>query len=204
MKNYKLLLTCALFTVLAGCASAPNTSSTPKMFAAPSGRALIFIYRNGSEGLRETVFPALVTVSVNGYTIGQTADKTFFRLNVKPGTYTITSLAENVAKLTLTVEAGKNYYVQQSISKWSLSPDSTLQLVDENTGHASVFESRIIASNVPDAKLSAPDAPDSAETAASQNQPLTEKLRELQNLKSDGLITEDEFQKKRQQLLEKF
>lgn len=199
-----MLLSAALVIALTGCASAPNTSSSPKLFAAPANRALIFIYRNGNEGLRETVFPALMTVSVNGHTLGQTADKTFFRLNVKPGTYTITSLAENVAKLNLTVEAGKIYYVQQEISTWSLSPKSSLQLVDENRGHASVFASKIIASNVPDADLTASDTPANApsETQASSF-PLSEKLRELQGLKNDGLITEDEFKTKRQQLLEK-
>lgn len=200
-----MLLAGALIILLTGCASAPAKTSShdanAKLFLPPANRALIFIYRNGNEGIRGTILPTLVTVSVNGFTLGQTADKTYFRLNVKPGTYTITSLAENVAKLNLTVEAGKIYYVQQEVSAWSLSPKISLQQVDENKGHADVFESKIIASNVADAKLTVSDTPTSApsETQA----PVSEKLRELQGLKNDGLITEDEFKKKRQQLLEK-
>lgn len=200
-----MLLAGALIILLTGCASAPAKSSShdanAKLFLPPANRALIFIYRNANEGIRGTILPMLVTVSVNGFTLGQTADKTYFRLNVKPGTYTITSLAENVARLNLTVEAGKIYYVQQEVSAWSLSPKISLQQVDENKGHAGVFESKIIASNVADAKLTVSDAPTSApsETQA----PISEKLRELQGLKNDGLITEDEFKKKRQQLLEK-
>ena len=198
-----------MIILLTGCASAPTRSlaqdSNAKLFLPPSNRALIFIYRNGNESLRESVLPMLVTVSVNGITLGQTAAKTFFRLNVKPGTYTITSLGENVAKLNLTVEAGKIYYVQQEVSTWSLTPNSSLQQVDENIGHASVFESKIIASNVPDRVLSNSDTSTGApsETQGSTSYSVSEKLRELQGLKQDGLITEDEFQKKRQQLLEK-
>jgi hypothetical protein len=208
MRNYVMLLAGGLILLLTGCASAPakpsSQNASANLFLPPSNRALIFIYRNGNEGIRETVMPQLVTVSVNGFTLGQTADKTYFRLNVKPGTYTITSLAENVAKLNLTVEAGKIYYVQQEISSWSLSPKSVLQQVDENKGHAAVFGSKIIASNVSDAKLSVSDTPASASSETQASAPLSEKLRELQGLKNDGLITEEEFQMKRQQLLEKF
>lgn len=41
------------------------------------------------------------------------------------------------------------------------------------------------------------------ETPRSVNAPVPQKLRELQVLRKDGVITEDEFQKKKQQLLEK-
>lgn len=209
MKNYVMLLAGALFILLTGCASTPMASSKhdakAKFFSPHSNRALIFIYRNGDEGLRETVLPMLVTVSVNGITLGQTAAKTFFRLNVKPGNYTITSLAEKVATLNLTVEAGKTYYVQQEITTWLWSPRSLLQQVDENKGRAGVIESKVIASNVSDRDLPSSDAPISipSETQASTNDSISERLRELEGLKKDGLITEDEFQKKRQRLLEK-
>lgn len=209
MRNYLALLMGALAILLAGCASNPTVSANQdakaKLFSPPSSRALIFIYRNGDEGLREAVLPMQVTVSVNGITLGQTAAKTFFRLNVKPGKYTITSLAEKVATLSLTVEAGKTYYVQQEITTWLWSPRSRLQQVDENKGHSGVIESKAIASNVSDRDLPAWDAPISipSEVQASANDSISEKLRELEGLRKDGLITEDEFQKKRQRLLEK-
>lgn len=141
----------------------------------------------------------LVTVSVNDITLGQTDDKTFFRLSVKPGKYAITSLADKVASLSLTVEAGKIYFVRQEITTWLWSPRSILQLVDENKGRAAVLESKPIASNVSDRDLIPADMEAQVSTAYS----ISEKLRELQNLKKDGLITEEEFQKKRQLLLEK-
>lgn len=204
-----MLLAGVLFILLTGCTSTPTASSNQnakaKLFSPSSSRALIFIYRNGDEGLKETVLPTLVTVSLNGITLGQTSSKTFFRLNVKPGKYTITSLAEKVATLNLTVEAGKTYYVQQEITTWLWSPRSFLQQVDENKGRASVIESKVIASNVSDRDLPISDTPIDipSETQTLTDGSISERLRELEVLKKDGLITEDEFQKKRQQLLEK-
>jgi len=71
--------------------------------------------------------------------------------------------------------------------------------VDENKGRAAVIESKPIASNVSDRDL----IPLEMEAQNSANNSIVEKLRELQSLKKEGLITEEEFQKKRQLLLEK-
>lgn len=206
MKNYAMLLAGALLVLLTGCASTPEASSASskqdpneKLFSPRPGNALIFVYRNGDEGLRESVLPMLVTVSVNDVTLGQTGDETFFRLSVKPGKYAVTSLADKVASLSLTVEAGKTYFVQQEITTWLWSPRSALRLVDENKGRAAVLESKPIASNVSDRDL----IPLEMEAQNSANNSIVEKLRELQSLKKEGLITEEEFQKKRQLLLEK-
>jgi hypothetical protein len=206
MKNYAMLLAGALLVLLTGCASTPEASSASskqdpneKLFSPRPGNALIFVYRNGDEGLRESVLPMLVTVSVNDITLGQTGDKTFFRLSVKPGKYAITSLTDKVASHTLTVEAGKTYFVRQEVTTWLWSPRSTVQQVDENKGRAAVIESKPIASNVSDRDL----IPLEMEAQNSANNSIVEKLRELQSLKKEGLITEEEFQKKRQLLLEK-
>jgi major membrane immunogen (membrane-anchored lipoprotein) len=45
---------------------------------------------------------------------------------------------------------------------------------------------------------------DTANKAGSANSSLSQKLHELQNARNDGLITEEEFQKKKQQLLDKY
>lgn len=41
-------------------------------------------------------------------------------------------------------------------------------------------------------------------SGASTNDPMAQKLRELQSLRNDGVITEEEFQAKKKQLLENF
>lgn len=53
--------------------------------------------------------------------------------------------------------------------------------------------------------LTSPATPPASQTPLSDSTtPKTQKLRELQNLRNDGIITEDEFQKKKLQLLEEF
>ena len=81
---------------------------------------------------------------------------------------------------------------------------SLLQRVDENTGRAGVMESKLIAATVSDNDLMPLDAaPSPSPSQASPNNSISRKLRELQDLRKDGVITEEEFQKKRQELLEK-
>lgn len=182
MKNYAKLLAGALIILLTGCTSAPmalKQDTKAKLFSPPSKRALIFIYRNGDEGLSELVLPTLVTVSLNGTTLGKTSAKTFFRLNVKPGNYTIGSIAEKAVTLNLAVEAGKIYYVQQEITTWS--PRIFLRQVSEIKGHAAVLESRVISSNVSDYELPDPDTPVSTPSDAQMPvvNSVPNKLREL-------------------------
>jgi hypothetical protein len=143
-------------------------------------------------------------VTVNGKALGQTAAKTYFRLNVLPGKYKVESHAENVSSLPVSIEAGKNYFVWQEVKMGMWMARSLLQQVDEPTGRAGVTESRLIASTVADndlAPLDAPDAKSGLPDASSDS--VSRKLRELQSLQKDGVITEDEYQKKKQQLLEK-
>ncbi|MGA7750160.1 MAG: DUF2846 domain-containing protein [Gallionella sp.] len=205
MKNFLVLLAGALIVLLSGCASVPMASldqdTKAKDFSPLLGKASLYIYRNENFG---GAFP--MTVSVNGKTLGQTAARTYFRLNLNPGKYTITSNAENVSNLDLTVDAGMNYYVWQEVKMGMWSAGSLLQQVDESKGRAGVTESKLIASSVSDNELTTSDAPakPSPETSTPMNESVSQKLRELESLRKDGVITEGEFQKKKQQLLEKF
>ena len=122
-----------------------------------------------------------------------------------PGKYKVESHAEDVSSLFLSVEAGKNYFVWQEVKMGMWMARSLLQQVDDNTGRAGVTESKLIASSGSDNDLTPLDMP-IATPSPSQAPPsdsVSQKLRELQNLRKDGVITEEEFQKKKQQLLEK-
>lgn len=189
--------------LLSACASVPMASldqdTKAKTFSPPPNKAALYIYRNESFG---AAIP--MTVSVNSKALGQTAAQTYFRLELVPGKYTMESHAENVSTLPLTTEAGKNYFVWQEVKMGMWMARSLLQQTDETSGRAGVMESKLIATSLSEADLSplgAQQAPPSG--AATGNESVSNKLRELQNLRSDGLITEDEFQKKKQQLLEK-
>lgn len=203
MRNLILLPIGVLIALLSGCASVPMASleqdATAKDFSTQPNKASVFIYRNENYGAAVPV-----TVSVNGKTLGQTAAMTYFRLNVAPGKYTINSHAEDVSVLGLDVDAGKNYFVWQEIKMGMWSARSKLQQVDEIKGRAGVSESKLIASSVSDDDLDAAVRNTPEQHKANNDLSASQKLRDLQSLKNEGVITEDEFEKKKQQLLKNF
>lgn len=200
MRNFILLTISALIASLAGCASVPMSSldkdATAKNFSTQPDKASLFIYRNENFGAAVPV-----TVSVNGKTLGQTAAMTYFHLNIVPGKYTISSHTEDVSLLGLDVDASKNYFVWQEIKMGMWSARSKLQQVDEIKGRAGVTESKLIASPVSDGDLSVAVSNTPEQQKADNASSAPQKLRDLQYLKNEGVITEDEFEKKKQQLL---
>jgi hypothetical protein len=204
MKHILGIFTAAIVLLLSGCASVPmapmDQDAKAKEFLFAPGKASVYIYRN------ETMGAAIpMTVTINGKALGQTAAQTYFRLNVMPGKYNVESHAENVSSLPLSVEPGKNYFVWQEVKMGMWMARSLLQQVDDQTGRAGVMESKLVASVVSDNDLTPLDAQEakSASPPGAPGEPVGQKLRELQSLRKDGVITEDEFQKKKQQLLEK-
>lgn len=200
MKNFAAAFSVILVLLLSGCASVPmaplDQDTKAKDFSHVPNKASLYIYRNESFG---GAVP--ITVSVNGKALGQTAAKTYFRLNLTPGKYSVESLAENVSNLPLTTEAGKNYFVWQEVKMGMWMARSLLQQTDETTGRAGVMESKLIATSISENDLSPLGTPTGLQTPSSDS--VSQKLRELQNLRKDGVITEDEFQKKKEQLLQK-
>jgi hypothetical protein len=84
-------ITFVLISLLTGCASvskAPeNASEKAKEFSVPKDRGSVFLYRKG-----RAVGAALqYMVKVNGIDAGGTGPGTFFRWDLKPGTYTLLS-----------------------------------------------------------------------------------------------------------------
>ena len=204
MKNIVGIFVSVLVLFLTGCASVPmaplDQDTKAKDFSPALNKASLYIYRNESFG---AAIP--MTVAVNGKALGQTAAQTYFRLNLMPGKYNVESHAENVSSIPLPVEAGKNYFVWQEVKMGMWMARSLLQQVDETTGRAGVIESKLIASSISDNDLAPLDA-QMATLQASQstsNESVSQKLRELQNLRKDGIITEEEFQEKKQPLMEK-
>jgi len=183
-----------LLLVLSGCASVPmapmEQDAKAKEFVPSPSHAALYIYRSENFG---GAIP--MTLTVNSKVVGQTAAKTFFMLNVLPGKYTVESHAENISNLSLTTEAGKNYFVWQEVKMGMWMARSLLQQVDETTGRAGVTESKLIATTVTENDLLPAGQAPSNDAA--------QKMRDLQNLRKDNVITEEEFQKKRQELLEK-
>lgn len=204
MKNFAAAVSAIAVLLLSGCASVPmatmDQDAKAKDFSPAPNKASLYIYRNESFG---AAIP--MTILVNGKALGQTAAKTYFRLNLVPGKYTVESHAENVSNLPVTTEAGKNYFVWQEVKMGMWMARSLLQQADETTGRAGVIESKLIATSISENDLTPIDSPSAAPPASQvpSSDSVPQKLRELQNLRNDGVITEDEFQDKRYQLLKK-
>lgn len=191
----------AVALLLAGCASVPMASTDrdaqAKKFSTLPGKASLYIFRD------ETMGAAVpLTVSVNSKTLGQTAAMTYFRLDVSPGTYTITSHAEDVSTLNVDLSAGNSCFVWQEIKMGMFSARSKLQQVDEKRGHAGVMSSKMIAASVADDAFVATATDSSAQPAGNFAQTTAQKLRELQGLKDEGVITAEDFDAKKKQLLD--
>lgn len=191
---------CAAGLVLSmtGCASvamAPaDQDAQAKTFQAPAEKAALYVYRNENFG---AAIP--MTVSVNGKVLGQTAAKTYFLLNLAPGKYDVEGHAENLSTVPITAEAGKRYYVWQEVKMGMWMARNLLQQVDEERGKAGVTESKLIAATVTGEDI-APQAGKAAVGTATPEM-ASQKLRELQRLMKDGVISESDFQVKKKQIL---
>ena len=194
-----------LSLLVVGCASVPmapaDQDAKAKQFTPVSNKANVYIYRNENFG---RAIP--MTVSVNGKVLGQTAAQTYFWLQLNPGQYNLESHTENVSTLNLSAEPGKDYFVWQEVKMGLWAARSLLQQVDDKTGREGVLESKLInqsfttvdplpassgVSNITDAQISL--------TGNSQ-----QKLRELQGLRKEGLISEEDYQRKKSQILKSY
>ncbi|MGX8882457.1 DUF2846 domain-containing protein [Methylovorus sp. SPW-M1] len=129
---------------LGGCASvqmAPaETDKAKKEFAAPSeGKAGVYIYRNSSFGAA-----LKKTVSIDGVPIGESAPNTYFYRELTPGSHELSTESEfSDNKLSLVVEKGNNYFVQQYIKLGAFVGGAGLKTVSEDEGKKGVLECKM-------------------------------------------------------------
>ena len=143
----KRILTAGAIVIAAilatGCASVQMASeekdAAAKTFVAKKDKANIYVYRN------ETMGAAVkMPVALNGKLVGDTASKTYMKLEVPPGEHTLVSKTENDSILRVNAVAGKNYFVWQEVKMGMFAARSALQLVDESTGMTGVKECKLI------------------------------------------------------------
>lgn len=144
MKKILILAVVAVIT-LAGCMTvnvpmaADTADAQAKAFTPAVGMANIYVYRDTGFG-----WAAAIPISINGQVIGQTIGHTYCAVQVPPGTYTVTALAENTSSVVIPVVAGQNYFVQQNISMGFWKARSDLVWVAEPTGQAGVLNCRLV------------------------------------------------------------
>lgn len=152
-KIITLLLTGALF-FLVGCAApmkaSPEKDSVAKSFVPARNKSSLYIFRNENYG-----GAVGMPVSINGTEIGETAAKTFFRLDLEPGYYLVTSTAENTSELALTLTEGRNHFVWQEVRMGIWKARTALSQVDEKTGRDGVLESVLLTPSASEEMLSA-------------------------------------------------
>jgi hypothetical protein len=113
-----------------------------KSFVVSKDKASIYLYRNESFGAAISM-----DVALNGRLAGKTAALTYFLWEVDPGTYEVSSVAENTSTVKLNVEAGKAYYVWQEVKMGLWMARSQLQQVDDATGRKGVSECKRVLSS---------------------------------------------------------
>lgn len=198
---------------LSGCAFVHKASEAEdaqaKAFTTRPGKGALYIYRS------ELLGAALgLEVVVNGVSVGDTSGQSFFRLDLNPGQYTIESRGDNTASLTVTVQAGRATYVWQEFKVGIVRGRTELHLVDEGTGRAGVQKSGLLTPSAAAASIapagaagrSAPAAttapPSPAPAAApSATGNTAQRLRELQQQRHQGRLSEREYQRRRAETL---
>lgn len=209
----KNLLLAVTLVAISGCASTPMASKeqdvASKTFKAPSPNMTgIYIYRNSSYGAA-----LLKTVSIDKNVIGATAAKTFFHREIPPGEHTLATQSEfGDNELPIKTEVGKNYFIRQYIKMGVFVGGAGLESVTDAEGKKGVLEcNEALSSTVINApatepvKAATPTAPvvtmSTANTFPTQNESSASKLRALNLLYKEGVISQKDFETKKQEIL---
>lgn len=135
----KALMTAAV-VILAGCAQIPPSPQeiADKKFEPVPGKAVVYVVQ-GAVGQQLSA-----GIEFDDGTQITTWTGTFYRWVTTPGTHTIQNTGALNASITLQVEAGKIYFVQQYVSGWRGNvTNSRLQLLDDKTGRMMVSGSSL-------------------------------------------------------------
>lgn len=137
-----------LLVIAMGCAStskAPEgNSNQAKTIEAPDGKGTVFLYRTG----RAVGAAGQLQVKVNAKDAGGTGPGTFFRWDLKPGTYTfLSSTTESSAVVQVEVKAGQTYYLRQDARIGLNSGRVTMVEVDSIKGAAGVKSCKLLLSS---------------------------------------------------------
>ncbi|KRG51128.1 hypothetical protein ARC23_09910 [Stenotrophomonas beteli] len=142
MKKLHGVALAVAISMLSGCASVPMTEKsvvdTAKTFPAPQdGKSGVYVFRNSFVGkaLKKDVL-------IDGECLGETADKVFFYTQVAGGQEHVISTESEFSPndLKLFTEAGRNYFIQQSIKMGVFVGGAKLTVVPESEGRSQVMQ----------------------------------------------------------------
>ena len=139
MKFPTLLVT----VVLAGCVAplplTPADVQARKMAAPPAGMGVIYLVRQDPD---HNWVPASVTLGDKQMIT--THPGTYYRWEVPPGTHQISGAFADIGTITVRVEAGQTYYVQQWTRPWLSYAMSYFHPVTEAQARAIISRSVMV------------------------------------------------------------
>jgi len=153
LKKILWLIPLVVLTYFAtSCASTSKASESKsneaKTFNTNKEKGTVYLYRTG----RAVGAAGQLQVKVNSTDAGGTGPGTFFKWDLKPGTYTFSSsTGESSAVVQLDVKAGDVYYLRQDARVGVSSGRVTIKEVDSTKGQKEVNNCKLlISSYVPD------------------------------------------------------
>ena len=115
-----------------------------KAFQAPDDRGSVYLYRTG----RIVNATGQLNVKVNGTDAGGTGPGTFFKWDLKPGTYTFfSSTGEASAIVQLEVKAGEVYYIRQDARMGINDGRVTMKEVSDSKGRKELEGCKLLVSS---------------------------------------------------------
>jgi len=131
-----------LAIVLAGCTQLPPSRQDieAKRFETAPGKAVVYIVRDIPDFSDR---PA--TIWLDDAATITTYPGTYHRWEVAPGAHRISGFAGDAGLITLEAEAGRVYFVRQTLSPWlRFPPQSSFFPVNADSGEAAVRRSSLI------------------------------------------------------------
>lgn len=148
--NYRIAVVALILVAIVGLVGCAKTSKAPserseaaKSFEPVADAGVVYVYRRG----RAVGAAGAFQIQVNGKEAGGTGPGTFFRWELKPGSYVISaSSGESSAAAELKVEAGKLYFVEQNQRMGLSASRLHLDVRDEATGMKEVQGLKLLIS----------------------------------------------------------
>jgi len=122
-----LLVVLVIFST--ACSSSKSVSSsvkTAKEITVKKDKALVYIMRPSVYGILSKL-----RVDCDGESMGKTFGREFLYTYVNPGEHTFYAQSENDEEITLTLEPGKAYYIQQQIYPGLLTANVELEPITD-------------------------------------------------------------------------
>lgn len=119
-------------------------SAEAKSFEATQERGSVYLYRTG----RVVGAAGQLNVKVNGMDAGGTGPGTFFKWDLKPGSYTFfSSTGEASAVVQIEVKAGEVYFIRQDARMGIDTGRVTMKEVSDSKGRKEVDGCKLLVSS---------------------------------------------------------